>query len=225
MKDIREMNQSEKKDLMNQIFDSGHFDQEIFELLLKCPLKTTAELNIELSTNPRYYPKYLSNKNLTQLDIYYNIITDLDEIGIEGWDLGPTQRQIYKHLNILIYNEEILRKAGIISQILDGICPHNDMKPIIDPTIEQYKIKWEEYPEPYKYDDDHWTKEICTIVEHSIPLHNGQQIYLHVCRDNMEIEFLTDSYFETNNIPKLSNGIYEGAEEHYQDDNLLIYWD
>ena len=212
---------------MNQIFDSGHFDQEIFELLLKCPLKTKAELNIELSTNPRYYPKYLSNKNLTQLDIYYNIITDLDEIGIEGWDLGPTQRQIYKHLNELIYNEEILRKAGIISQILDGICPHNDMKPkiFIPPfsPITGTIIKWEEHPEPYKYDDDHWTKEICTWVERY--LHNEQEIYLHICRDNMEIEFLNELHFQTNNIPKLSNGIYEGAEEHYQDDNLLIYWD
>lgn len=234
MKDIREMNQNERRILMNQVFDSGHFKQEIFELLLKCPLKTISELNQVLSSNPNYYPKYIKNKNLSMIDIYYNIITDLDQILIEGWDLGPTQKQIYSHLNKLIYNEEILRKAEIISKILEGLCPNNDtdmMKPLIYPYTEShdniFNITWEENhnQEPYKFDGDHWTKDISIMIERSLHIHKGQRVYLYISRDNMEIDFLTDLYFDNNKIPKLSNGIYEGAEAHEHDDNLFIYWD
>lgn len=64
---------------------------------------TKAEMNIELTNNPIYYPHYLKNRNLTMRDIFYNIQTDFDDkLQTTDEPLTNMENQLYHHLNQLI---------------------------------------------------------------------------------------------------------------------------
>ena len=212
--DVRRMNQNERKELLNKIMDSGHYDQEIFELLLGCPIYTTAQLNIELYSNPKYYPKYLPNNNLTQIDIYWNIITDLQEIGNEGWDLGPMQRQIYDHLITLKDNEERLARAEKICKILQGLCPAETegLTPVLQE--DNKTISWEPTANgKYYFNSDAWTNTLSTLIRKFTI--TGQPTFLYICRDNYEISFEWQSGIDDNYINQYS-------DKHPEDDDLIL---
>jgi hypothetical protein len=216
MNDVRKMNQNQRKELINQIMDSGHYHQEIFELLLKCPIHTEAELNIELYNNPKYYPKYLKKKELTQIDIYWNIITDLEEIGNEGWALGPMQRQIYPHLIKLKDNEERLTRAGRICKILEELSP--DKTEGLTPVLQDDNktICWEPTANgKYYFDSDAWTNTLSTLIRKFTI--TGQPTFLYICRDNYEISFEWQA--------DLTEEEMEDAEKHEEDEDLRLFND